>query len=157
MTGRGWLVAAAGLVAALGGLSACGSGGSRTAVHNISPSSGPTVVTAPPTSLSGPVPTVFDCGGGAYEPKTLLVVCGVNTTTVTGVKWTSWGASGAAGSGTVNLHGSGLQGSAPATLALSDVVQTGNGPQFSLLQVTWTGQSPDGHPTDQFKLAVAPG
>lgn len=157
MTGWRSAVAAAGLGAALAGLSACGSSGRATAVHDITPSSIPTVVTAPPTSLSGPVPTVFDCGGGAYEPKTLLVVCGVDTTTVTDVKWTSWNASGATGSGTVNLHGSRQHGSAPAALTLSDVVQTGNGRQFSLLTVTWTGRSPDGHPTDQFKLAVAPG
>lgn len=158
MTARSWALTAAGLGAALAGLSACGSSGNSSAVHSITPaSSTPTVVTAPPTSLAGSVPTVFDCGGGAYEPKTLLVVCGVNTTTVTNVTWTSWSAAGATGSGTVNLHGSGQQGSAPATLALSNVVQTGNGPQFSVLQVTWTATSPDGHPTDQFKLAVAPG
>ena len=161
MTARRWALTAAGLGVALAGLSACGSSGTggSTAVHSITPaSSTPTVVTAPPTSLAGPVPTVFDCGGGAYEPKTLLVVCGVNTTTVTNVTWTSWSTAGAAGSGTVNLHGGpGQQGSGPATLALSGVVQTGNGPQFSVLQVTWTAASPDGHPTDRFELAVAPG
>lgn len=155
MTGRGWVTTAAGVGVALAGLSGCG--GTSTAVHNITPSTARSVVTAPPTSLSGPVPTVFDCGGGAYEPKTLLVVCGVATTTVTDVTWTSWTASGATGSGMVNLRGSGHPASAPATLALSDVVQTGNGPQFSVLRVTWTATSPDGHPSDQFKLAVAPG
>ncbi len=154
--GRSVALTAAGLGVAVAALSGCG-GSSSTSVRSISPSTTKTIVTAPPSSLAAPVPTVFDCGGGAYEPKTLLVVCGVATTTVIDVRWTSWNASGAAGSGTVNLNSSGLHGSAPADLALSDVVQTGNGPQFSVLQVTWTGTSPDGHSSDRFKLAVAPG
>ncbi|HET9077044.1 MAG TPA: hypothetical protein VFN68_08930 [Acidimicrobiales bacterium] len=157
MTGRYRARVAVGLVVAASGLSACsGSGGKPAAVHTVNPSPQQTVTTAPPTSLSQQVPTVFNCGGGAYEPKTLLVVCGVATTTATGISWTSWTGSGATGSGTVNLSGSSGHGSGPATLKLSKVVQTGNGPQFSLLDVTWTGSSPDGHPSDQFKLAVAP-
>lgn len=158
MTGTGRAVGASALVAAAAVLGGCGgSGGSRTAVSTVSPSVSQTVVTAPPTSLSQLVPTVFDCGGGAYEPKTLIVVCGVATTTVTGISWTSWTAGGASGSGTVNLAGSAGHGSGAADLALAEVVQTGNGPQFSQLKVTWTATPPDGHPTDTFKLDVAPG
>ena len=158
MSGRRWAVPVAGVAVAAAALSACGgSSGSRTSVSSISPSPDQTVTTtAPPSSLPTAVPTVFDCGGGAYEPATLLVVCGVATTTATGVKWTSWDSNGASGTGTVNLSGSDGHGSGPATLTLSKVVQTGNGPQFSQLDVTWSGTSPDGHPSDTFKLAVAP-
>lgn len=154
------LIAAAVLAACGGSGTSSGSGvagGSATAVSTVSPSASQTVVTAPPTSLEQPVPTVFDCGGGAYEPKTLIVECGINTTTITGIAWTSWTGTGASGTGTVNLSGSAGHGSGPADLALSAVVQTGNGQQFSRLQVTWTGKSPDGHPSDTFELAVAPG
>ena len=157
MTGRTRLAATTGVIAALAGLTGCGGSGHGTAVRSINPSSAQTVTTTPATSEPQAVPTVFDCGGGAYEPKTLLVVCGVASTNVTNVTWTSWTATGAAGSGTVNLAGSGHHASAPAALSLSTVVQTGNGPQFSQLRVTWSGTSPDGHPVDQFHLAVAPG
>ncbi len=158
MTGTRGAVAAGALVTAAAVLAGCGgSAGSHTAVSTVSPSASRTVVTAPPTSLTQLVPTVFDCGGGAYEPKTLIVVCGVATTTVTDVNWTSWTGTAASGTGTVHLGGSAGHGSGPAELALSKVVQSGSGPQFSQLQVTWTGASPDGRPSDTFKLAVAPG
>ena len=121
-----------------------------------------TVPAATPGSSTGPgpasgtalTPTVFDCGGGAYEPATLLIVCGVGSTMATGVKWSSWSGSAATGNGSVALAGHPAQ---PATLALASVVSTANGPQFSVLTVTWTGTSPDGHPTDTFHLATSPG
>jgi hypothetical protein len=111
-----------------------------------------TVPTSAPI-VNGQAPTVFDCGGGAYEPATLLVVCGIATTMVTGVKWTSWTSTAASGSGSVHLTGHAQP--APADLALSAVVSTPHGPQFSVLTVTWTGPSPDGKPSDVFDLAVA--
>lgn len=149
---------ALGLAAVAAVAAGCGGSGSG-GVHTASPSPNRTVVTAPPSSLPGQVPTVFDCGGGAYEPATLLVQCGLATTTtsVTGIHWTSWTANGAEGSGTVNLAGAQGHGSGGARLQLGTVVQSGNGPQFSRLTVTWTGASPDGRPTDEFQLAVAPG
>jgi hypothetical protein len=105
------------------------------------------------TTVPGQLPTVFDCGGGAYEPATLLVVCGNATTTATSVTWISWTASAATGSGQVNLPG---KAPARAHLALSQVVATGNGPQFSRLEADWTGTSPDGRAVDYFTLATAP-
>ena len=108
---------------------------------------------AVPTTVAGQLPTVFDCGGGAYKPATLLVVCGVATTTVTNVQWSSWTASEARGQGTVNLPG---HQPAPASLLLGSVVLSGNGPEFSRLTATWTGTSPDGHPDQVFQLATAP-
>lgn len=157
MTGRSRWAAAAGAIAVAAGLAGCGGSGGGAAVRSVNPQTAQTVTTTPPASEPTAVPTVFNCGGGAYEPKTLLVVCGIASTHVTDVAWTSWTGSGATGTGTVHLSASGNHASAPASLELSKVVQTGNGPQFSELTVTWTGTSPDGHPTDQFHLAVAPG
>jgi hypothetical protein len=96
---------------------------------------------------------VFDCGGGAYKPATLLVVCGVGSTTVTGVSWSSWTTSAATAHGTVNLPG---KPPAPADLTLGQVVSTGQGPQFSRLEATWTGSSPDGRKSDVYVLDTAP-
>jgi hypothetical protein len=89
---------------------------------------------------------VPNCGGGAYQPKTLLIVCGSGSTgtMATGVSWRSWGTSTASGSGTVQLTVNGHPASAPATLLLSEVVDGPVGPQFSRLTVTWTGTPPDG-------------
>jgi hypothetical protein len=103
--------------------------------------------------VAGQLPVVFDCGGGAYKPATLLVVCGVGSTTATGVSWSAWTTSEAAGHGTVNLPG---KAPAPADLTLTAVVQTTQGPQFSRLDATWTGPSPDGRKYDAFGLATAP-
>ena len=116
---------------------------------------GATMITVPETTTTVAVtPTAFNCGGGAYEPSTLIVVCGINTTTVTGAKWSSWTSEQATGTGTVNL-GAGHPGGDPASLVLSDVVTTSGGPQFSTLVVTWTGTSPDGQPTQTFHLPTA--
>jgi hypothetical protein len=106
----------------------------------------------PPTSHSSVArPTVFNCGGGAFEPARLIVVCGVASTMATSVKWTAWGSTVATGSGLLHLQSS----SVPAKLVLSEPVDTPQGPQFSKLTVTYTGASPDGHASDQFRLAVA--
>jgi hypothetical protein len=141
---------------ALSGLAGCrgSAGGGGAAVHSVTPAQG-TVVTAPPATVTGQVPTVFDCGGGAYEPATLLVVCGsgVNATMVTAAHWSAWSAAGATGTGTVHLAAR----SATATITLDAVVPTDNGPQFSILHVTWSaGSSPDGRTADTFRLATAP-
>lgn len=144
------LRAAALVAAGAWALASCSSAAPRS--HSAVPAG-----SSPPassTTLAGLTPTVYDCGGGAYEPATLVVVCGVGTTTVTGARWSSWDASGARGTGMVHLGSSARPGS-PAELDLSDSVATPQGPQFSLLTATWTGTSPDGRRYDQFHLAVA--
>lgn len=107
---------------------------------------------APTTAAPRLTPTVYNCGGGAYEPATLLIVCGVDTTMATGVEWATWTSSAASGKGNVAVTGHPPQ---PASLALRNVVTTSTGPQFSVLTVTWTGASPDGHPSDTFHLTTA--
>jgi hypothetical protein len=102
------------------------------------------------------VPTVPDCGGGAYKPATLLIVCGNNTTMATNVTWSAWTASGASGSGTVHLVNGATSATAPGRLALSQAATGPLGPQFTLLTVTWIGPSPDGKASDTFRLAEVP-
>jgi hypothetical protein len=154
-------LAAAGLVAiaftiAAGG---CGSSGHGTAVGTSgSSTTGATAVSATtrpasPTTVAGQLPTVPNCGGGAYKPQTLLIVCGNDTTMATGVAWDAWGRTSASGAGTVHLVVAGHAATGAAHLVL-DTVSTGPvGPQFSRLTVTWSGQSPDGHAQDTYRLS----
>ncbi len=145
-------------------LASCGS--NQTSVTKIIPTQGTVTIETPTSAAGGPgtssetVPTVFNCGGGAFEPKTLLVTCANAAkdaaTIVTGVSWTSWSSTTAAGMGTVHLYVAGKSVSAAASLTLSDVTQTSNGLQFSKLSLAWSGPSPDGQPTLALPLAVAP-
>jgi hypothetical protein len=110
----------------------------------------------PNKSAASQLPTVPNCGGGAYKPQTLLIVCGSGSaaTTATEVSWASWGASEAHGSGTVNLQVDGRPTSSPAALRLSTVVDGPVGPQFSVLTVTWQSDSPDGKAQDTYRLQL---
>jgi hypothetical protein len=135
-------------------LSGCSSGGHAAigGAPTASAASAPAPTMSSPSTSPAVTPTVFDCGGGAYKPATLLIVCGVDSSVATGVRWADWSASGATGEGSVALTG---HAAAPADLRLGSVVSTSGGPQFSSLTVTWTGPSPDGHPTDTFRLDTA--
>jgi hypothetical protein len=144
-------------------LAGCGSSAHRTTTATsvtpatgAAPSSTAPAATSPPQTSVPLTATVPNCGGGAYKPATLLIVCGSATTMATGVTWSSWTASGAEGSGTVRLVEGGTSATAPGHLALSEVVNGSVGPQFTLLTVTWIGTSPDGKATDTFRLAAAP-
>ncbi|MDE3203027.1 MAG: hypothetical protein KGQ66_02260 [Acidobacteriota bacterium] len=145
-------VLAGAVVASAALLAACSSsshiGVSAPAAQTSTSLSSSTTAGAPPLT-----PTVYDCGGGAYEPVRLLITCGVATSMATGVSWQSWTSTGAQGQGQVDLTG---HGPTPATLELGQVVTTSSGPQFSQLTITWTGSSPDGHPVDTVKLATSP-
>jgi len=168
--GRGvWATAAvAATLAAGAALTACGSTSHQTTTATSIAATTPPTTTVPSTTLPTPpsstqvsaapvgIPTVPDCGGGAYKPATLLIVCGNNTTMATNVTWGAWTASTAAGSGTVHLVEGATSATAPGRLSLSDVVTGPIGPQFTLLTVTWIGPSPDGKATDTFRLAEVP-
>jgi hypothetical protein len=137
----------------------CGSSGHRAAIivggTTTMPSTTPTVSTPiVPTTVAHQLPTVPDCGGGAFKPATLLIVCGTGGTMATGVTWRSWGTATATGSGTVHLQVHGRAATAAATLLLSRVVAGSVGPQFTRLTITWTGMSPDGRPQDTYQLQV---
>jgi hypothetical protein len=122
-----------------------------------SPMTVPVATTAPPTTVAGQLPTVPDCGAGAYKPATLLIKCGIATEMATDVHWTSWDANGAEGQGTVHLTVNGHPVTAPAHLILSDVVTGAEGPQFSVLEIQWIGTSPTGSPSQRVALVVQPG
>jgi hypothetical protein len=130
---------------------AVGTGGSSTT--SPATTSSPATTTPPATTTTvGQVPTVPNCGGGAYEPKTLLIVCGSGTAMATGVSWRSWTAAAASGTGTVHLVVNDRATSALAEMTLDQVVNGPVGPQFSRLTVTWTGPSPDGKTQDIYRL-----
>jgi hypothetical protein len=116
----------------------------------------PVATTSPPATVAGQLPTVPDCGAGAYKPLTLLIKCGIATEMATGVHWTSWGSRGADGQGTVHLTVNGHPVTAPARLALSEVATGSEGPQFSVLEVEWIGPSPTGSPSQRVMLVVDP-
>ena len=162
LTARALAPAALALAVLAPALAGCGgTTGTKTAVSaattstpgvisNSTPTSSPT-----PTLAPGQLPTVSDCGGGAYRPPTLLIVCGVDTTMATGVTWKSWTTTGASGTGLVHLKVAGRDVAAWARLDLSDIQASTSGPQFSHLEITWTGARPDGKSTDAFPLSVA--
>jgi hypothetical protein len=150
---------AAGLVAAL--LTGCGSARHDTsAVVSASPTSAlpgraaSTVPPATPTTVAGQVPTAPNCGGGAYRPTTLLIVCasGAAAVMATGVTWRFWGSAAAEGSGTVHMVVHGQPTARPARLTLTGATRGPVGPQFLQLTVTWIGASPTGRPEALFHL-----
>jgi hypothetical protein len=146
------------LAALVGGVAACGSAtrSSGVATGTTFAPAVPAARTTPPapTTTVALLPTVPNCGGGAYEPKTLLIVCGSGTTMATDVAWRSWQPATASGTGTIHLQVNGHPVTAPAALSLSQVVKGPVGPQFTLLTVTWTGTAPDGNPRDTYHLQV---
>ena len=135
------LAVAASLVA---GAAACGSHANRRA----------TPITATTVVPPGHLPTVPDCGAGAYKPATLVMVCGVGTTLATGLTWSTWTTTSASGQGTVHLNVSGRPATGTANLRLDHVADRGAGPQYTVLTVTWIGASPDGRPADVYHLGT---
>jgi hypothetical protein len=148
-------VAAIALSLAAGG---CGSSGhAATATAPLGATStvpGASPATAAPTTVAGQLPTVPNCGGGAYKPQTLLIVCGAGTAMATGVTWDAWGATSASGAGKVHVEVGGRPASGAGRLVLDMVAVGPVGPQFRRLTVTWTGPSPDGHAQDTYSLAA---
>ncbi len=147
------------LAALVSGGAACGSaaghaGVATGATPTTEAPAATTTLAAPTTTPATRLPTVPNCGGGAYEPRTLLIVCGSGATMATDVTWRSWQPAAATGTGTVHLQVNGRTVAAPAALALSQVVNGPVGPQFTLLTVTWTGTAPDGNPSDTYHLQV---
>lgn len=148
--------ARAALMVAIGVATATGCGSAdqlrtaSTAAATTTTSTASTTTSVPQAELAVTVP---DCGSGAYRPPTLLIVCGSGGIIATDLRWTTWNDTAATASGVVHLKIGGVQHDAPAALRLSDVSRSADrGPQFSLLTVTWSGASPDGHPSDTYRL-----
>ncbi len=148
-----------GLVAAI--LTGCGAARHDAAVvgsgSNAAASTTPTTAAGaspPATTVAHQLPTAPNCGGGAYKPATLLIVCasGDKAVMATGVTWRSWDATAALGSGTVHVLVDGHPAARPATLSLAGVTNGAVGPQFTQLTVTWIGSSPTGAPRVSYQL-----
>jgi hypothetical protein len=142
-------------------LAACGSSRPDTAAvgtssNTAAPTTPATVAQAgmPATTVAHLLPTAPNCGGGAYKPATLLIVCASGDAAVmaTGVTWRSWGTTAALGSGTVHVVVHGQPAARPATLSLGGVTNGPVGPQFTQLTVTWIGPSPTGALRDSYHL-----
>jgi hypothetical protein len=156
--------AAVGLVALAAVLTACGPTRHVTTAVNAGNGTAPTsppvtaaAASSPTTKTSAAahlIPTAPNCGGGAYKPATLLIVCasGDQAVMATGVTWRSWGDTAAVGSGTMHVVVNGHPTARPATLNLAGVATGSVGPQFTQLTVTWIGSSPTGRPQASYHL-----
>jgi hypothetical protein len=94
------------------------------------------------------------------EPASISVACADNGIGAKDLTWQSWSATSAAGSGqvwendctpncaegTINLY--------PASISLSDVMSSRDGPTFTMMTATYSGAEPNGHPTDTFMLEL---
>jgi hypothetical protein len=156
-------VAAVGVVTLAAVLTACGS--TRHVTTAVTAGSTGPASTGPPETAAAPpttkpsapahlTPTAPNCGGGAYKPATLLIVCasGDQAVMATGVTWRSWGDTAAVGSGTMHVSVNGHPTARPATLNLAGVATGSVGPQFTRLTVTWIGSSPTGSPQASYHL-----
>ena len=125
------------------------------------------VLVPPAIAQSGGVHVFFpnDCQQNVYKPRSITVTCADSNFRVTKIRWSSYGATKAKGSGTARIDTcdpncvSGTFHSYPATVALSKVKQCGDVPQFTRLAVTFTGTRPKGYSrveTQTFKCAEAP-
>ncbi len=153
-------VAALGLALLAAILTGCGPTRHQAVVgagSNASASTTPATVapaSMPATTVAHQLPTAPNCGGGAYKPATLLIVCasGDQAVMATGVTWRSWGDTAALGSGTMHVVVHGQPAARPATLRLAGVTTGSVGPQFTQLTVTWIGSSPTGAPRAVYHL-----
>ena len=99
----------------------------------------------------------------SVEPPSIVVACADNGMGAEDLSWTSWTATTASATGefwendctpycaegTIKLY--------PASIALSGVQSSGDGPAFTVMTATYSGAEPNGHPTDTFGLEVPPG
>jgi hypothetical protein len=77
---------------------------------------------------------------------------------VTGIVWSTWTASAAAGRGIAQVNPCQPTCAArsaqpyPVQAALSDPVASANGPHFRQLTLVWSNGRPFGHPSDSYAL-----
>jgi hypothetical protein len=107
---------------------------------------------------------VSNCEKQVYKPKTITVFCADAGVVIKKIKYSSYGAKTAAGTGTavVNLCepdcAAGKTKNYKVKLKLSRVTQCGDSYQFRKLQMTYTGAKPKGNRTinQSFPCADAP-
>ena len=94
------------------------------------------------------------------EPPSITVACADNGIGAENLTWSDWSATGATAvgdvwendctpscaGGTIKLY--------PASITLSDVKASNDGPTFTTLTATYRGPEPNGRPTDIFTLEL---
>ena len=135
-----------------------------------SPTSSTSTTSAPVTSAAaGGLPSgpgvLADCTNPPpqtleVEPSTITLACADDGIGAQDLTWTTWTSTGASGSGTVWENdctpdcASGTFHDFPATIALSDVRSSPDGPAFSVLTAIYSGAEPNGLPTETFQLEL---
>jgi hypothetical protein len=108
---------------------------------------------------------VSNCEKQVYKPSAITVFCGDSGVVIQKIKYSSYGAKTAAGTGTavVNLCdpncAAGKTKNYPVKFTLSKVKQCGDSYQFQKLQMTYTGAVPKGQKktsTQSYGCANAP-
>jgi hypothetical protein len=99
-----------------------------------------------------------DCTTTQARPSEVIVACADANLRVEHLQWHTWKADAATGNGIVHMNrcepncAAGTDAELPAAVTLGKPV----GGTFSELVVTWTGDSPDGRPTDTYELVTTP-
>jgi hypothetical protein len=108
---------------------------------------------------------VSNCVKQVYKPKTITLACADANSTITKIKYSSYGAKRAAGTGTAVINTcdpscvAGKNVKYPVKVALSRVTQCGDSFQFRTVKVTFTGTVPKGYKkvyTQKYPCADAP-
>jgi len=146
------------------GVAGCG-GKDTTPLASGIPSTTAPSTTLPPitfdttTTPVGTEATVLaDCRTFQARPAEIIGACGDAGIIFSDLRWDTWQASGATGTGSVHLLlcdpacASGGAYDGPARVELGRPV----GRTFSEIVVTWVGTQPFGHPTDTYSLPTEP-
>jgi hypothetical protein len=109
-----------------------------------------------------------DCAGPPplslqVEPPSIIVACADAGIGAQDLVWSTWTSSGASGSGDIWQNdctpdcANGVVRYYPASITLSDVQPSSDGPAFTVLTATYRGAEPNGNPTDTYRLELPPG
>ncbi|WP_424891715.1 hypothetical protein [Streptomyces sp. XH2] len=122
------------------------------------PPRGPEAATAEDTPAPQELPGVRECGVGkpVVEPKIITLNCSNAGVVASDIKWDSFGADGAAGSGVVLVSGAtgnGSPASFPARLRLYDVTKVDGMMAFTGIEVSYTGATPHAKAKEVYTIA----
>ncbi|MFH8784863.1 hypothetical protein [Streptomyces roseoverticillatus] len=119
---------------------------------------GPEAATAQDTPAPQELPGVRECGVGkpVVEPKIITLNCSNAGVVASDIKWDSFGADGADGSGVVLVSGAaggGAPASFPARLRLYDVTKVDGMMAFTGIEVSYTGATPHAKAKEVYTIA----
>ncbi|MGK5728667.1 hypothetical protein [Streptomyces sp. URMC 124] len=112
----------------------------------------------PETVAPTEMPGVRECGVGTpvVEPKIITLNCSNAGVVASDIKWDSFSADGAAGTGVVLVSGAsggGSPASFPARLRLYDVTKVGGMLAFTGIEVSYTGATPHAKAKEVYTIA----